>query len=178
MTTADEARFIALWQAGTETAEIGRQFGIPRGTLSFPAHTLLRQSKLQLRPKGGPFPRQRAQGRDSSSTLVQRPVQSLDTGVVQTLDTLPVQRLDRLEDEVQGLRRIVQSVVDRLDHLTGAAPEQITALPPYPPGKALRWNLWILDALRDEPSTFATERGISTSQLVQEFLWEALTERQ
>jgi hypothetical protein len=27
-----------------------------------------------------------------------------------------VQRLDRLEDEVQGLRLLVQSVVDRLDH--------------------------------------------------------------
>jgi hypothetical protein len=27
---------------------------------------------------------------------------------------------------------------------------QITALPPYPKGKAVRWNLWILDAIRDD----------------------------
>jgi hypothetical protein len=26
---------------------------------------------------------------------------------------------------------------------------QTTALPPYPKGKAVRWNLWILDAIKD-----------------------------
>jgi hypothetical protein len=117
---------------------------------------------------------------------VQRPVQttdtgavsSVDTGAVQRFDTGPVQRLDRLEDEVLGLRRLVQSVVDRLDHPPVQTPVQITALPPYPKGKAVRWNLWILDAIRDELTTLATERGISPNQLVQEFLWKVLSDRQ
>jgi hypothetical protein len=38
------------------------------------------------------------------------------------------------------------------------------------------WNLWILDAIRDKLVTLAAERDISPSQLVQEFLWKALTE--
>jgi hypothetical protein len=39
---------------------------------------------------------------------VQRPVQPFDTGAVQ--------RLERLEDEVIGLRRLMRSVIDRLNH--------------------------------------------------------------
>jgi DNA-binding transcriptional MocR family regulator len=54
-------------------------------------------------------------------------------------------------------------------------PVQITALPPYPRGKAVRWNVWILDAMRDELATWSAERGVSPSQLVQELLWKALT---
>ena len=53
-------------------------------------------------------------------------------------------------------------------------PVQITALPPYPKGKAVRWNLWILDAIRDELSALAAERDVSPSQLVQERLWKEL----
>jgi hypothetical protein len=56
-------------------------------------------------------------------------------------------------------------------------PVQITTLPPYPKGKAVRWNLWILDAIREEIATLAAERDMSPSQLVQEFLWKALSER-
>ena len=64
---------------------------------------------------------------------MQRPVQSTDTGAVQ--------RLDQLEDDVQGLRQLVQAVLERLDHPPVQTPVQITTLPPYPKGKAVRWNL-------------------------------------
>jgi hypothetical protein len=57
-----------------------------------------------------------------------------------------------------------------------STPVQITALPPYPKGKAVRWNLWILDAIRDDLAALAAERGVSPSQLVQELLWKALTD--
>jgi hypothetical protein len=63
MTPTDEARFIALWNAGTETAEIGRQLSIPRGTVASRAHTLVRQGKIQPRPRGGAYPKQQAQAR-------------------------------------------------------------------------------------------------------------------
>jgi hypothetical protein len=132
MAPTEEATFITLWLAGTEQAEIGRQLGIPRGTVSSRAMGLVRQGKNQPRPKGGAYPRSKAQGRDHSSSSVQRPVQT---------------------------------------------PVQITALPPFPQGKAVRWNLWILDAIRDELAALAAERGVSPSQLVQEFLWQVLTDR-
>jgi hypothetical protein len=51
---------------------------------------------------------------------------------------------------------------------------QITALPPIPPSKATRWNLWLPTFLQEEISRIATERGISPSQLVKEWLWEKL----
>jgi hypothetical protein len=70
-------------------------------------------------------------------------------------------------DEVLGLRRLMQSVIDRLDHPPVQTPVQITTLPPYPKGKAVRWALWILDAIREDLAALALERGISPSQLVQ-----------
>ncbi len=56
-------------------------------------------------------------------------------------------------------------------------PVQITAPPPYPKGKAVRWNLWINRAIRDELATLAAKRDISPRQLVQELLWKALNDR-
>jgi hypothetical protein len=41
----------------------------------------------------------------------------------------------------------------------------------------VRWNLWILAAIRDEIATLAAERELSPSQLVQEVLWRWLSER-
>jgi hypothetical protein len=64
-------------------------------------------------------------------------------------------------------------MIDRLDH----PPVQITTPPPDSKGKAVRWNLWILDAIQDELKTLAAERNISPSQLVQEFFWKALNTR-
>jgi len=54
---------------------------------------------------------------------------------------------------------------------------QITTLPPYPKGKAVRWNLWILDAIREEIASLAATREMSPSQLVQEVLWQWLSDR-
>lgn len=105
---------------------------------------------------------------------VQTTVQRFDTGPVQTLDTGSVQRLDRLEEEVQTLAHVVRSLADRLNHTPVQSTVQITTLPPYPKGKSVRWNLWILDSIRDELATLAAERDVSPSQLVQELLWKAL----
>jgi hypothetical protein len=80
MTPADEATFIELWNAGTETAAIGRQLGIPRGTVSSRAATLVRQGKIQPRPRGGAYPKQRAQARSDAEggpSTVHRPPSTL-----------------------------------------------------------------------------------------------------
>jgi hypothetical protein len=186
MTGSDEARFVELWQQGASYRAIAQALGCPLGTVASRAAALVAQGKIQPRPRGGAYPSRRAQARQEGSPApVQRPVQStdtgavhsVDTGAVQGFDTGPVQRLNRLEDEVQGLRLLVHFLVDRLDHPPVQTPVQITALPPYPPGKVVRWNLWILDAIRDELAALAAERGVSPSQLVQELLWTALTDR-
>jgi hypothetical protein len=108
---------------------------------------------------------------------VQTAVQKFDTGPVQTLDTGAVQRIDQLEDDVRQLAHMMRSVMDRLNDMPVQTPVQITTLPPYPKGKSVRWNIWILDAIQDELKTWAAERDVSPSQLVQEMLWKALNDR-
>jgi hypothetical protein len=178
MSPADEATFIALWTEGLTAAAIAQRLGIPVGTVKSRAHTLAHAGKLTPRPRGGAYPRQQAQGREPSPPPVQPSdtgaVSSVDTGAVHRLDTGPVQRLDRLEDEVQSLRQLVQALVDRLDHPPVQTPVQITALPPIPPSKATRWNLWLPALFQEEITRLAAERGISPSQLVKEWLWEKL----
>jgi hypothetical protein len=179
MTPAEEAGFIALWQQGLETAAIAAQLGIPPGTARSRAYALQQQGKIQPRPKGGK--RRRTNTPAPVQRPVQRPVQTIDTGAVPSVDTGAVQNLsadvDRLKGELQGLRQLVQSLIDRLDHPPVQTPVQITALPPYPKGKAVRWNLWILDVIKEQLSTLAAERDLSPSELVQEYLWKALTDQ-
>ena len=62
MTPAEEARFIALWNTGTATAAIAQQLGIPVGTVSSRAYSLVRQGKIQPRPKGGIIPGSASRG--------------------------------------------------------------------------------------------------------------------
>jgi hypothetical protein len=77
---------------------------------------------------------------------VQKPGQSIDTGVeysvdtdaVQGLDAAAVQRLDRLEDQVVALTTLVKSLAERMPIPPESTPVQITTLPPYPKGKAVR----------------------------------------
>jgi hypothetical protein len=66
MTPADEARFIALWSQGIDTAAMAQPLGIPRGTVSSRASTLVRQGKIQPRPRGGAYPKQKALARSAT----------------------------------------------------------------------------------------------------------------
>jgi hypothetical protein len=66
MTSTDEATFIVLWNAGTETAAIARRLAIPRGTVSSRAYTLVRQGKIRARPRGGAYPKQQVLARSAA----------------------------------------------------------------------------------------------------------------
>jgi hypothetical protein len=149
-----------LIDAGLSQREIARRTGIPRATLQD------RLKRLSLGPVQRPVSRS-----DTGA------VSSVDTDAVQAVDTGAVQRLDAVEQEVQGLRVLMQSVLDRLEHPPVQTPVQITTLPPWPKGEAVRWNLWLPKSIRDELTTWATERGVPPSQLVTELLWKALKDR-
>jgi DNA-directed RNA polymerase specialized sigma24 family protein len=70
VTPADEATFIALWQQGASQQELAAHLGVPVGTIKSRASALARQGKIQARPKGGAYPRQR---RQAAMAPVQRP---------------------------------------------------------------------------------------------------------
>jgi hypothetical protein len=68
MTPAEEeARFIALWDAGIETAAIARQLGLKATTAQARAWRLQQRGLIQPRPRGGNYPSQRAQGRQEGA---------------------------------------------------------------------------------------------------------------
>jgi hypothetical protein len=46
---------------------MAQQLGIPRGTVGSRAYTLVRQGKIRPRPKGGNYPRSKAQGRQEGT---------------------------------------------------------------------------------------------------------------
>jgi hypothetical protein len=87
---------------------------------------------------------------------------------------------------VRALRAEVERINAQLHDLTQVdqamlaqpvlTPVQITALPPYPKGKAVRLNLRISEAIREEIASLAA-RDLSPSQLVQEVLWRWLSDR-
>ena len=63
MTPAEEARFIELWQQGASYRELAEAFGCALGTVASRAATLVRQGKIQPRPRGGSYPKQQALAR-------------------------------------------------------------------------------------------------------------------
>jgi hypothetical protein len=183
-----EPEFIRLWERGATHPQLAQALGCPVGTVKSRAHRLQQQGKIQARPRGGLVPVQppgqptdtgavHSVDTDAEQHIDTGAVQSVDIGAEHRLDTAAVQRLDRLEAEVQGLTVLVKSLVDRLEHPAGPTPVQRSALPPYPKSKAVRWNLWILETIRAEIASLAAERELSPSQLMQEVLWQWLTER-
>jgi hypothetical protein len=95
---------------------------------------------------------------DTPARSVQRAVQTLQGD------------MDALKAQLSALAKVVHDLAERPVPRT----VQITALPPIPPSKTTRWNLWLPTFLQEEISRIATERGISPSQLVKEWLWEKL----
>ena len=204
MTPAEaEARFVELWNAGLETAAIAQQLGIKATTAQSRAYRLQLRGLIQPRLRSGAYPRQQAQGRTASPT--QTPVQSSaeqDSAVQSGAGSPPMalvpspavasaaiidllrQTLARLDTVEQDLKAIRED-----HHPSGAgqsSAEQRSAvqssadLPPLSPeeAKAERWNLWLPRGLRQRIEAAAKARGHAPSKVVQEILWQALTDRQ
>jgi hypothetical protein len=165
MTPADEARFIALWQAGTETAEIGRQLGIPRGTVASRAYTLAKQGKIQPRPKGGAYPRQKALARQEDP-----PAPPVSPAV--TFVAVPeIQEMLRLMKDLQA--RVISLEQTRVPPALPATPA-----PPAAERKEIQqWTVRLSKALIEHLKAVAYERRIHPSQLLEELTWKALNDQ-
>jgi hypothetical protein len=204
---ADEARFIALWNAGTETAAIAQQLGIPRGTVSSRAHTLVRQGKIQPRPKGGNYPRQKAQGRsgaEGGSSTVHRPRSTVHPAP-STVDPVPPTVHPLQADLTAALTAALQPVLARLEALeNGLAqrpyedrppstvhPDTVDGPPSHRPPStvhqntwelkqlkhSIRWTVYVPQAMKEELQRRASARGVNPSLLVQEALQRWLEEK-
>jgi hypothetical protein len=167
VTPAEEARFIQLWQAGTETAAIAQALGIPLGTVSSRAHALRRQGKIQAWPMGGAYPKR---VRQAGAPRTLHPM-------VQTSAELPIPaivktELARLWAAIDALRQDLHRPVHAPVH---SVPEPLFDDPID--NATERWNLYLKHGLRVRIEALAQARGVAPSRVVQEFLWQALTDR-
>jgi hypothetical protein len=172
MTSTEEQEFIRLWNAGTETAAIAQQLGIPVGTVSSRAHTRACQGKIQPRPKGGNYPRQQALARQEAAAQV-----SPDTpGVSERVspNTPSVQYLPPRQGELSPL---LLEILQELRHLTGALANRVSTDTPLPAeqGKSIRRNLHLSEGLRERVKARAKACRLQDSQMVEELLWLALS---
>ena len=94
---------------------------------------------------------------------------AVSSAVQETVQTMQGD-VEALKAQMSALAKVVHELAERPVQST----VQITALSPMPPSKATRWNLWLPTLLQEEIGRIATERGISASQLVKEWLWEKL----
>jgi hypothetical protein len=198
MIPEEEARFIALWNAGTETAAIARQLGLKATTAQSRAHRLQQKGLIQPRPRGGAYPSQKAQGRTASPT--QTPVQSsaVQDSAVQSgagspptalvpspavasaaiIDLLrqTLARLDTVEHDLKAIREDRQPGAGQSSAEPRGAVQSSADLPPLSPeeARAERWNLWLPRGLRQRIEAVAKARGHAPSKVVQEALWQWL----
>jgi hypothetical protein len=149
-----------LIAAGLSQREIARRTGIPRATLQ----DRLKRLGLQVTPPVQSAVQDAVQLHRSSAEplAVQSAVQTLQGDV------------EALKAQMSALAKVVQGLAERPAQSAVQSTVQITALPPMPPSKSTRWNLWLPTILQEEISRIATERGIPPSQLVKEWLWEKL----
>jgi hypothetical protein len=79
MTPDAEREFITLWNEGASYRDLAQALGCALGTVGSRASTLVRQGKIQPRPRGGAYPRRQAKARQPlalSETTETAPVQT------------------------------------------------------------------------------------------------------
>jgi hypothetical protein len=176
MTPAEEARFVELWNAGTETAAIAQALGIPGGTVGSRAKRLVAQGKIQPRPRGGAYPRQKALARQDSPPAPPAPPTPPAPPAPPAVTFVAV-------PEIQEILSIVKELQTRVGSLEQTrVPPALPAPPatPAPPAaerkEIQQWTVRLSKALIEHLKAVAYERRMPPSQLVEELVWQALTD--
>jgi hypothetical protein len=169
------------------------------------AHRLQQQGKIQPRPKGGAYPRQKAQARGAAegppSTVHRPPVDRPPS----TVDPVPSTVHPLQTDLTAALTAALQPVLARLEALeNGLAQRLHEDRPPStvhhdtvdgPPSHrprstvhpntwelkqlkhSIRWTVYVPQAMKEELQRRAGARGVNPSLLVQEALQRWLEEK-
>jgi hypothetical protein len=169
MTPAEEARFIELWSQGLTTDAIAEALGVSKGTAHSRAYTLQQQGKIAPRPKGGRRQRTVHNGVEYGAvqTALHGAVQ-VQSGAELPIPAAVVEELTRLWAAIDALRQDVHRPVQSLPEPLFDDPADNTTE---------RWNLYLKHGLRVRIEALARARGVAPSRVVQEFLWQALTDK-
>jgi hypothetical protein len=166
-----EAEFIRRWEAGETTDQIAAALDIAEGTARSRAYTLQQEGKIQPRPKGGR--RQRTVHSAVHNGAVQTTMHGAET--VQNSAELPIPaaiaaEFMRLWAAIEALRNDLHPTVhDTVQSL----PEPLFEDPAD--NATERWNLYLKHGFRVRIEALAQARGVAPSRIVQELLWQALT---
>jgi hypothetical protein len=200
MTPAEEAQFIQLWQDGASYKAIAAALGCPLGTVASRSAALVAQGKITPTPRGGDYPSRRATAQQGTvhdavqSSAVQSPMHGAQTvqnsavhatmhgaETVQNSAELPIPaalaaELSRLWAAIEALQQEMHRPVQATVHDTvQSLPEPLFDDPAD--NATERWNLYLKHGLRVRLEALAQARGIAPSRVVQEILWQALTDR-
>jgi hypothetical protein len=162
MTSSEEQAFIRLWQEGASYRDIAQTLGCALGTVGSRAAALVRQGKIQPRPKGGNYPRQKAQGRHEG------------TPAPPALTFVAVPEIQEMLILMQDLHaRVISLEQTRVPPALPATPAP-PATPAVDRKDIQQWTVRLSKALIEHLKTVAYERRIPPSQLVEELVWKAL----
>jgi hypothetical protein len=202
MTPADEATFIELWNAGTETAAIARQLGLHVTTAQSRARRLQQRGLIQPRPRGGGYPSLRAKARGEGVDGVPRQTPGVSQRVSNRVsERVPVEVLHPspapsgspemtplLHEILQELRTLTHGLAGRVSDLTppvssltprvsSRVSERVSAgVSLVPHEKTERWNLHLPKDLIATIKAKAQAPGVHPSELVAEVLRQWLAE--
>jgi hypothetical protein len=169
-----EVEFIQHWEAGETCEQIGAALGIPAGTASSRAHTLQREGKIQPRPKGGK--------RVWSNTPAQAPAPTpagppAPTREAPAITMVAVPELREIISRFSALEARVAAIENGTRGATRTPPAETPALT-RTPGTIKQWTVRLSQPLIDAVKAQASTEGKEPSHLVEELLWQALTDRQ
>jgi hypothetical protein len=171
MTPAEEARFIALWQQGATYRAIAQSLDCALDTVGSRAYTLVRQGKIQARPKGGNYPMQQRRRRQE------------ETPAPQVLPATPAMTFVAVP-EIQEMLSLVQDLPVRVIALEQTRVAPALPAPPAAPAPLVaerkdiqQWTVRLSKALIEHLKAVAYTRRMPPSQLVEELVWKALMDR-
>jgi hypothetical protein len=176
MTPTDEAEFIDLWTAGLTCPEIARRLGIPPGTARSRAYHLQQRGLITVRPKGGrrtpvrpgdpPAPARAPATTPADSALPTRDPPAITMVAVPELREL-ITRFSGLEARVVALEHGTRD------------PTRTTPAPAgtRTPGTIKQWTVRLSQPLIEAVKAQAATEAKEPSHLVEELLWQALTDR-
>jgi hypothetical protein len=166
-----EPEFIQLWEQGASYKAIAQALRCPLGTVASRAAALAAQGKITPRQRGGVYPNRRAKARQENPPAP--PVAPAPPAI--TFMAVP---------EIQELLSLVKDLHARVGALEQTrVPPRSTRTPTTPAPPAVerkdiqQWTVCLSKALIEHLKAVGYERRIPPSQLVEELLWTALTDR-
>ncbi len=170
-----EADFIHLWQAGASYRELAQALGCPLGTVASRSAALVAQGKIQSRPRGGRRAKTPPEDLPAPAQAPATPPadSALPTRETPAITMVAVPELRELIHRFSGLEARVAALEDGTREATRPQPAPAT----HPRADIKQWTVRLSQSLIEAVKAQATTEGKEPSHLVEEVLWQALTDR-